>query len=464
MRVSKRSTYLGVSIFPIIVAVVCGNAVRTVVYHEGNTEDSVSSSLEEIPPRQEWFRVSRGHNSQKSGNQVVANSRSVTQQASHAIAIGERDVVSLPRASLTDASSRPYNADADYEDTQREDKQITEISRGGAMQVNVNNRGRVGFQKNRGMKQSERSDVYDAQGEEWDEMSRVPPLSRLPLSSSQNKGQNWHLHIRHENGHQRQRENLEAGHNNEMQPSQNEAGSRQSQHRENDGLLDNYDVSSSQKEHASALVVSRPDSSKRIVQARPVVSQSNDIISSERHANSDQDNTPPPHELVAKMARYIVHNSNWTSLATISTMSPVIGYPFVNIFSITDGPANNSSGIPYLYLTPLDMSVTDLESDSRASLTMSLAQSGYCRQQQYDPEDPRCAHVILSGSIKPVTQKDEITFARNAMFSKHPEMPDWPKDHGWFFAKLDIRNIVVLDYFGGAKTVTIDDYFNQVLL
>jgi hypothetical protein len=32
-------------------------------------------------------------------------------------------------------------------------------------------------------------------------------------------------------------------------------------------------------------------------------------------------------------------------------------------------------------------------------------------------------------------------------------------DHGWFFAKLNISNILVLDYFGGAKTVATDDYF-----
>ncbi len=37
-------------------------------------------------------------------------------------------------------------------------------------------------------------------------------------------------------------------------------------------------------------------------------------------------------------------------------------------------------------------------------------------------------------------------------------------DHGWFFAKLKIANILVLDYFGGAKSVTIDDYFNQSML
>lgn len=35
----------------------------------------------------------------------------------------------------------------------------------------------------------------------------------------------------------------------------------------------------------------------------------------------------------------------------------------------------------------------------------------------------------------------------------------WFPDHGWFFAKLEIAHILVLDYFGGAKSVTPEEYF-----
>ena len=31
--------------------------------------------------------------------------------------------------------------------------------------------------------------------------------------------------------------------------------------------------------------------------------------------------------------------------------------------------------------------------------------------------------------------------------------------HGWFFAKLNITNILLLDYFGGAATISVEDYF-----
>lgn len=38
----------------------------------------------------------------------------------------------------------------------------------------------------------------------------------------------------------------------------------------------------------------------------------------------------------------------------------------------------------------------------QASLTMSLAQTDYCRLQGYDPQSPLCAHIILSGSVMEV--------------------------------------------------------------
>lgn len=38
-----------------------------------------------------------------------------------------------------------------------------------------------------------------------------------------------------------------------------------------------------------------------------------------------------------------------------------------------------------------------LQTDGRCSVTMSLAEGDYCRNQSLDPEDPRCAQVILTG-------------------------------------------------------------------
>ena len=83
---------------------------------------------------------------------------------------------------------------------------------------------------------------------------------------------------------------------------------------------------------------------------------------------------PPPHDQVARMARYITHNSDWAALATIATRDPIIGFPFANVLSISDGPVDNSTGVPYIYISPWEISARDLAHNNKASLTMSLAQ------------------------------------------------------------------------------------------
>lgn len=174
------------------------------------------------------------------------------------------------------------------------------------------------------------------------------------------------------------------------------------------------------------------------------------------------DSGPPPYTETARMARYIVHNSVWTSVATICSRDPLKGYPFANIFSMSDGSTvANSSGIPYFYVPSLEMSVHDLQHDSRISATMSLAQGDYCKQKNLDPEDPRCAHTIVSGRFVHVKKgSKEENFAKDALFSRHPAMNDWDQpSHGWFFAKINITNILLLDYFGGAATIPLQDYF-----
>jgi len=172
---------------------------------------------------------------------------------------------------------------------------------------------------------------------------------------------------------------------------------------------------------------------------------------------------PPPHEQAARMARYILHQSDWTSMATLSSRANFSGYPTANVFSVSDGPIDNSSGTPYFYLSAWELSSHDLMKNNRASITMSLAQGQYCKVNDIDPEDPTCAHVIMTGRIqflKPNKHPEEVEFARNALFTRHPAMEGWPKGHEWSFAKLAIEDIMLLDFYGGVKHVNVKDYYN----
>ncbi|XP_034550445.1 protein CREG2 [Notolabrus celidotus] len=167
---------------------------------------------------------------------------------------------------------------------------------------------------------------------------------------------------------------------------------------------------------------------------------------------------PPPHEETARTARYIAHSSDWGHLATISTQDKIKGIPFGNIFSVSDGPLDNSTGVIYFYVTPMDYTVTDLKNNPYASLTFSEAEGEFCRQMVYDPEDPRCARLTLTGKMVEVAPED-LAFAKEAMFSRHPVMAKWPVGHKWFFMRLELIQIWLQDWVGGVSLIPLEDYF-----
>lgn len=170
----------------------------------------------------------------------------------------------------------------------------------------------------------------------------------------------------------------------------------------------------------------------------------------------------PPRDDAPRVARFVTHVSDWGAVATISTLEAVRGRSFADVISFSDGPPGAGSGVPYMYLSPLQQLVSDLRENPQATLTLSLAQTVFCRKHGFDPQSPLCVHIMLSGTVTKVNEK-EADYAKNSLFLRHPEMKTWPSSHNWFFAKLNITNIWVLDYFGGPKVVTPEEYFNVTL-
>ncbi|KAL0963489.1 hypothetical protein UPYG_G00307090 [Umbra pygmaea] len=168
--------------------------------------------------------------------------------------------------------------------------------------------------------------------------------------------------------------------------------------------------------------------------------------------------SPPSPQLTARTARYIAHFSDWGFLATISTQDKIKGLPFGNIFSVSDGPMDNSTGVIHFYLSPKDNSVVDLRSFPFASLTFSEGGGEFCRQQVYDPEDPRCVSLTLTGKMVRVGPED-VAFARESLFSRHPVMKKWPVGHNWFFMKLELTQVWLQDWFGELSIIPLEDYF-----
>ncbi|GAB2276588.1 hypothetical protein Dimus_011304 [Dionaea muscipula] len=168
----------------------------------------------------------------------------------------------------------------------------------------------------------------------------------------------------------------------------------------------------------------------------------------------------PNHKDAAAFARWLASENSWGILSTIS--SDLGGAPFGNVVSFSDGFPGKGSGFPYFYLTTLDPTAKYALKDHRSSLTISEYPLGTCGKK--DPENPSCAKMTLTGKLTLVDgSSKEAEFARSALFSKHPEMKDWPEDHNFLVFKLDIEDIFLINWYGGPKPLTVDEYLHFVM-
>lgn len=163
---------------------------------------------------------------------------------------------------------------------------------------------------------------------------------------------------------------------------------------------------------------------------------------------------PAPNDAAA-YARWLVSQNSWGVLNTIA--ADLGGSPFGNVVSFSDGLPGKGAGIPYFYLTTLDPTAAYALKDSRSSLTISEYPVGTCGKT--DPENPTCAKITLSGKLKLVdANSKEAEFGRSALFAKHSEMKGWPVSHNFQVFKLEIEHIFLINWFGGPKPLTVDQY------
>jgi hypothetical protein len=207
------------------------------------------------------------------------------------------------------------------------------------------------------------------------------------------------------------------------------------------------------------------------------------LISSKHHQHDDDDNSKneecsckllsrPDKAEKSLTARWMVHSLDWGVLSTISTRLGDGSIPFGNIYSFVDGTCHNSTGIPYLYGTYLDQSLTDSLENPMVSLTLSEASlSSVCsnrdgldacslRTKYGDPENPVCARLTLTGELVVLEESsDEYVFSKQSLFERHSSMAKWPENHEWVIAKIVLQDIWLIDYFGGAAILTPEQYF-----
>jgi len=242
-----------------------------------------------------------------------------------------------------------------------------------------------------------------------------------------------------------------------------------------------------------------------------ILGVTNSIAASVSRGTTREDSKAPPTSIVScpcaisplpdlshkeLTARWMVHSLDWGVLSTISSRlvddddakQPV---PFGNVYSFVDGPCQNSTGVPYFYGTYMDQSFKDSLTNTNAALTLSEASlssvcldsaSGHEQQNQQqsaseatpttmnqqacqigvnygDPENPVCARLTLTGKVREVKDPVEKEWALQAMFQRHESMKDWPTNHDWIVAKLELSDIWLIDFYGGASVLDLDKYF-----
>lgn len=169
-----------------------------------------------------------------------------------------------------------------------------------------------------------------------------------------------------------------------------------------------------------------------------------------------------------RTARWMVHSIDYGVLSTISSRLPG-SVPFGNVYSFVDGTCRASTGTPYFYGTFLDQTFIDSKHNPKASLTLTEASLTGCGDKMIhacdiqrfgDAENPVCARLTLTGTLMVVNQTtQEYHTAQTALFQRHPQMTYWPADHKWVIAKLQIEDIWLIDYFGGATILDLDRYY-----
>merc|ERR1712007_92933 len=129
----------------------------------------------------------------------------------------------------------------------------------------------------------------------------------------------------------------------------------------------------------------------------------------------------PPYSEHAKVARWLVHESDYavssTACSSVRLGCAFKGQPFGDIMSVSDGNGTeHSTGIVYTYLPGLDSASEDILADPRMTLTFSEKALG-CNTTA---EDPPCARLTIAGKLTPVPEGEHSETALQYLFARRP--------------------------------------------
>ena len=105
----------------------------------------------------------------------------------------------------------------------------------------------------------------------------------------------------------------------------------------------------------------------------------------------------------------------------------------------------------------------DIAKNPLFSLTVSQAEVD-CGLKKLDPEDPRCTRLTFGGSMEQMkVNTTEWAFAKKSHVARHPDVEQWLDvggGHDFTLTKMNITDIWLIDFFGGASNINVKDYYD----
>uniref|UniRef100_A0A8C0VFL4 Cellular repressor of E1A stimulateds 2 n=1 Tax=Cyanistes caeruleus TaxID=156563 RepID=A0A8C0VFL4_CYACU len=172
------------------------------------------------------------------------------------------------------------------------------------------------------------------------------------------------------------------------------------------------------------------------------------------------------HVIVTLLVYALTRNPQWNYSRNIvcSYLPPdrIQGMPYGNCLLLSDGPVNNSTGIPFFYVTPKDSTVTDLLKNPMFYLPSTTFNEWWC------------SHILgftLAEHTK-LKKKAEYAYALAHLLtfflfvflcpSRHPVVRKWPRSYEWFFMKMNIEHIWLQSWYGEVSPIAVEEYLKAV--
>jgi len=162
-------------------------------------------------------------------------------------------------------------------------------------------------------------------------------------------------------------------------------------------------------------------------------------------------------------SRWVVRHSLFTSISTTDVEDA--DATFGNIRSITDGDSlTSSTGLPIFYLPDVDPTAVAM-SKSNNEIILTFSEAALAQRVTDDGKTcgglmagmPTCAQVALYGKAVPTSDSNTLSY----FSSSHP-LADWLSKGGSHMSggyyTIQLRKVVILDYFGGPTKIPIEDY------